>query len=135
MKVYEIDYESYEKRAEIIEEWFDHNGKGFDGIALLADDIEMLKDEYIDLQVKIDVALDVLEKNNFFETINREEFKHSNEAFYTVMTYIFHLDNYDLPRSLIILLPENLLEKALDFLLDKLVDIRCIDEYFDIVEN
>lgn len=135
MKVYEIDYESYEERAEKIEEWFDHNGKGFEGISLLADDIEILKDEYIDLQVKIDVALDVLEKNDFFKTINKEEFKHSNEAFNAVIDYIFNLDNYDLPRSLVVLLPENILDKALDFLLDKLVDIHCIDEYFDIIEN
>lgn len=134
MKVYE-DYKSYETRAEQIEEWFDHNGKGFDGISLLAEDIEILKDEYIDLQVKIDVALDVLEKNNFFKTINREEFTHSNDAFYAVISYIFNLDNYDLPRSLVILLPEELFENALDFLLDRLEDIDCIDEYLDVIEN
>ena len=134
MKVYEIDYESSEERAERIEEWFDHNGIGFDGISLLAQDINILKDEYLDFQVKIDTALDVLEKNNFFKTKNRDEFTSSNEAFYTVMGYIFHLDNYDLPRSLIVLLPENLLEKTLNFLLDILDEEDLLNDYFQIID-
>ena len=128
-------YKTLETRIEEEEEWFNYNGSGFDGIALLADDINAFKYDYLELQAKMDVALDILDQNNYFNTFDKEEFVQSNDSLNAIMELVFNLDTYDLPRNLIVLLPLETFEKALDFLLDKLEDMDLIGDYYDLVEE
>lgn len=113
------------------ERWLYLNGT--EGMHLFNDMFEMDKEEYIEVETQIDIALDILRKNKFFKKVPMEEFIESNDALFAVEELIYNLDTYDLPRAYIILLPIELFYKALEFLLETLEELELITDYYDIV--
>lgn len=111
------------------------NRKGRVEVDLFLDMLRWMKDEYIEVQTRIEIAFKILNDNIIWEDEGLEKFIQENDALFATQELIYNLDIYDLPRVYIMLQPIELFEKALDFLLDKLEELDLIDEYYEITEE
>ena len=124
---------NYEKTKKDMIKWLYQNGT--EGMKVFWDIFEWMKDEYIEVQTRIDIAFEILDSNVIWEDDERDKFIQENDALFATQELLWDLDTYDLPRAYIILQPIELFEKALEFLLEKLEDLDLIDEYYEIVEE
>ena len=124
---------SYLKTKNDIKKWLFQNRT--DGLELFADTFGWMKEEYIEVQTRIDIAFEIIENSEIWEEDEREKFIEENDAVFATQEIIWSLDIYDLPRAYIILLPIELFERALETLLEKLEELDLIEEYYEIVEE
>lgn len=124
---------SYLKTKNDIKKWLFQNRT--DGLELFADTFGWMKEEYIEVQTRIDIAFEIIENSEIWEEDEREKFIEENDALFATQEIIWSLDIYDLPRAYIILLPIELFERALETLLEKLEELDLIEEYYEIVEE
>lgn len=124
---------SYEKTKKDMIKWLYQNGT--EGMKVFWDIFEWMKEEYIEVQTRIDIAFEILDSNVIWEDDERENFIQENDALFATQELLWDLDTYDLPRAYIILLPIELFERALETLLEKLEELDLIEEYYEIVEE
>ena len=124
---------SYEKTKKDMIKWLYQNGT--EGMKVFLDIFEWMKEEYIEVQTRIDIAFEILDSNVIWEDDEREKFIQENDALFATQELLWDLDTYDLPRAYIILQPIELFEKALEILLEKLEELDLIDEYYEITEE
>lgn len=123
----------YKETKKDMVKWLYQNGT--DGMKVFWDIFEWMKEEYIEVQTRIDIAFEIIDFNVIWEDDEREKFIQESDALFATQELLWDLDTYDLPRAYIILQPIELFEKALEFLLEKLEDLDLIDEYYEIVEE
>lgn len=123
----------YKETKKDMVKWLYQNGT--EGMKVFWDIFEWMREEYIEVQTRIDIAFEILDSNVIWEDDERENFIQENDALFATQELLWDLDTYDLPRAYIILQPIELFERALEFLLEKLEDLDLIDEYYEIVEE